>query len=91
MEVYYRDLASSKVFKELLPEAQPEDNTHLIFSTKGKDNWQPLFAQLISAQQDGHNKSQSQLVLTFRDLTMSEAKTTASSEEESKQRKPVVI
>jgi hypothetical protein len=47
VERYYKDLESNKNYKPLIPEAVPSDPNQLLFSTKGKDNWNPLFTQLI--------------------------------------------
>ena len=49
VSAYYKDLETSKNYKSILSEADTRDRTTLLLSTKGKDNWNPLFSQLISA------------------------------------------
>jgi len=66
---YYKDLETSKNYKVILSEAQTEDTTQLLFSTKGKDNWNPLFSQLISAQEDSAVDANS-LAISYKTLTM---------------------
>jgi hypothetical protein len=57
----------------------PEDPKQLLFSTKGKDNWNPLFSQLISAQ-EGRDVSASSLAMSFRTLTMDTKRTMPSTD-----------
>ncbi len=66
---YYKDIETSKNYKVILSEAQTEDTTQLLFSTKGKDNWNPLFSQLISAQEDSAVDASS-LAISYKTLTM---------------------
>lgn len=84
---YYKDLESSRNYKLLVSEADTCDRTTLLLSTKGKDNWNPLFSQLISAQ-EGDNVDASALAQSYKTLTMQ-----SDSQEESKQEivKPVLL
>lgn len=63
----------------------------MIFSTKGKDNWNALFSQLISAQ-EGEDVDAASLAQSYKTLTMSE-KPKGSEQEESKEqlKKPMLI
>lgn len=69
VESYYKDLASSKNYIKIIEEADTKDCTCVLFSTKGKDNWNTLFSQLISAE-EGEDVKSSQLVESYRNLTM---------------------
>lgn len=44
VEAYYKDLSTSKNYIPLISEADTNDTTCLLFSTKGKDNWNTLFS-----------------------------------------------
>jgi len=82
---YYKDLETSKNYKLILSEANTEDSTQLLFSTKGKDNWNPLFSQLISAQEDSHVDA-SLLAQSYKTLTMKEEPIV---EEEEEKKQPI--
>lgn len=47
------------------------DRSTMTFSTKGKDNWNALFSQLISAE-EGEDVDASSLAQSYKTLTMSE-------------------
>lgn len=51
VDAYYKELRNtrSKNYSQILAEADIADRSTMTFSTKGKDNWNALFSQLISA------------------------------------------
>lgn len=47
VERYYKDLEKSKNFQKIIaeaPEGATSDEKQLLFTTKGKDSWNPLFS-----------------------------------------------
>lgn len=69
---FYDALEESKNYRSLMADAVPGDDKQLIFTTKGKDAWTPLFAQLISVQ-EGEDVSVMSLAQSYKQMTMKTA------------------
>lgn len=84
MEAYFRELrnAKSKNYAAIIQQCDTMDSTQMTFSTKGNDNWNALFSQLISAQ-EGEDVDASTL-LSYKTLTMYDKPITEPVAEESK-------
>jgi hypothetical protein len=73
VDAYFKELRAtrSKNYSQIIAEADTFDSSTMIFSTKGKDNWNALFSQLISAQ-EGEDVDAASLAQSYKTLTMSE-------------------